>query len=86
MIFNLWVILGHMGHIQVCLSVTQVLTVRVKSQTDPPSDFKDRRIFPSQPEFWVGFFKTTHFKRFGFSRYCYKDLILHGKKPLTGEE
>lgn len=55
--------MGHFdAHIQVCLSVTQVLNVCVKSKTDPPSDFKHRRIFPLQPQFWVGFFKTTPLK------------------------
>lgn len=79
--------MGHIdAHIQVWLSVTQVLNVCVKSKMDPPSDFKDHQIFPLQPEFWVGFFKTAPFKWSVFSRCCYKELILHGKKPLTVEE
>lgn len=59
--------MGHIDtHIQVCLSIAHVLNVCVKSKMDQSANFNNHQIFPLQPQFCIGFFKTTPFKRMPF--------------------
>lgn len=73
-------------HIQVCLSVTQVLNVCMKNKMDQSANFSNHQIFPLQPKFCIRFFKTTPFKRFPFFWMLLQELIFQGKKHFMAED
>lgn len=85
--------MGHIDtHIQVCLLVTLVLNVFVKSKMDQTANFNNHQIFPLQPKFCIWFFITTPFKRFPFfldaatGPYLSGEEASYGRRAILGKE